>query len=180
MIESIKNLLFNRQYAKVDDVDRAPLVNRVNALLSITLLVDGSKHTISEMTEAMSYFNRLNIDCDAFLVLSDHLQTQDTRVNIITKDDSHWYEIPKQEMIIKWLQHKTDLLIVLNPSHSRVIKYLSATSNSLLKTAVIYDHQWDNNFDFCLDVSDNKKSTVKAISSALYSELLKIHQPIVV
>jgi hypothetical protein len=178
MIESIKNLLFNRQFVKVGHVDRIPLSSKVNSLLSITLLVDGSRHVVNEMTEAMLYFNKMGIDCDAFLVVPDTAQSEDNRVNLISKDDCHWYDIPKQEMIIKWLQHKTDLLIVLNPSNSRVIKYLSATSNSLLKTAVIYNEMWDNNFDFCLDVSKGKKTTVKAVSSALYSELLKIHQPV--
>lgn len=176
MIESIKSRLFHQHFSKIKQVERSFSASRINTLGSITLLVDGTAHSVEELQAAIVYFRSKGIECDAFWVTAEPVETVISDISIISKKDCHWYEVPRQEVVISWLQHKTELLIVINPTDLRIIKYLSATSNSLLRAAVSYDDIWDETFDFSVEIKSIKDKSVLGLSTTLYRELLKIHQ----
>ena len=177
MIEPLKKYLFDQQYRKVKLENKSFLKNKINGLTSITILADGAKYDLQAMVESVNHFSKIGIDCDAFLTTDREDSVNNERVELInTKTECHWYNVPKPEMLIKWLQHKTDLLIVINPNRSRLIKYLCASSNSLLKSAVIFDDKWDRNVDFCLEAKQSADSNIQALVTGVYQELLKINK----
>ncbi len=173
MIGSIKKHYYKTHLNKIPA--RESSKGRTNQLRSVTILSDDDFSNISDMRDAMGAFERAGIQADGFLVSTKADDSDDTIV-IIGPKDIHWYDIPKQETMISWLQHKTDLLIVLNPNSSPVIKYLCASSNSLLKTAVAFSGDYDEYVDFCIEVADDRQKNIGGLCQAIYTELLRINR----
>lgn len=181
MIEPLKKYLFNKQYQKVKRESKSYLKNKTNPLTSITILVDGEIYDVAAAEQAIAYFSNLGLDADAFVVVKMPVDHQNERVETInTKEDCHWYDVPRPEVLINWLQHKTDLLVIINPRQLRVIKYLCVSSNSLLKSAVVSDQGYNHNVDFCLEVNEISKTSLKDLVNTVYQELLKINKAVTV
>lgn len=172
MINSLKRYCFNKQYQKVKGIQKEDV--SVGLIKSITILSQYPTYDFDDMEQSMAYFKSKQLACDGYLVVPDYIQSATEQIQQISQKECHWYDIPKQEVLINWLQHKTDLLMVVNPNNSRVIRYLSASSNSVLKTAISFDRHWEDNVSFCLEAENNKNSLFDYTKS-LYQELLRIY-----
>ena len=97
-------------------------------------------------------------------------------VHVINHEECEWYGVPSQEILIHWLSHKTDLLIVSNPNNKLLMKYLCAASNSKLKTCVTYQGEAvrDRYIDFCVDVQQANLLPLLDQCQLIYTNLTKI------
>lgn len=173
MVDMIKRYFFNKQYEKVRAIsDKTKGTNR---LQSVTILAEHPTYTTDDLKKAMNFFKKKDLECDGFMVVTELTEQTDNSIQYISKKDCYWYDIPKQEVLIHWLQHKTDLLMVIDPNGSRIMKYLCASSNSLLKSAVAFDNDCEENIDFYLE-PNSKQSTIYDLTAALYTELIRIHK----
>lgn len=176
-MKAIKEYLFKKELSRVTPQEKTFLKTKTNVIESVTILTDAQHHSVDEMLEAVNAFVKIGIDCDGFLINAQTNEPVDERIELITPKDCKWYNVPKQEVLVKWLQHKTNLLITVNKSAHPAIKYLTATSNSLLKSAVVFDDTMTDSVNFSLQADPNKKQTLKELSITLYRELIKINTP---
>lgn len=148
MVSSIRQIFFDRHYKKLLSKEtEVTRTSSVNTLSTVTLLVSGEYHRASDLRAAKKYLQQQNITAHPYLVDDTNKGIDDEGVSLISRADCTWYGIPSQELIINWLSNKTDLLIAANPSDAPLMRYLTASSNSRLKTSLDYETTQDPTID---------------------------------
>lgn len=170
----IKDFLFSQKLEKVRPTEKAYLKTKTNVIQSLTLLTDAQHYDEGQMVDAIAAFTTMGLDCNGFLINASSAVSADERIELITSKDCTWYDVPKQNVLVKWLQHKTNLLIVINTGAHPTIRYLKITSNSLLKSAVVFSDRVDEEVNFCVQMSKSDLSLHKVCMS-LYQELMRVN-----
>ena len=80
-------------------------------------------------------------------------------INLIHAENGK-YGVPNQEILIKWLANKTDLLIVSYSFKELLIKYLCAASNSKLKSSIKHPKVKPSDLDIDLWVDPHQDKTL--------------------
>ena len=175
MKQLLQTSLFNKHFRRLKSQTKRKHDTGVNKLESITILAESPFHSASELDAATRHFRKLGKSCFGFLVsLDKDLSAVSDDIEYIHKNDVLWYGVPKQSTLIKWLSHGSDLLIILNPKDTPLMRYLCASSNSRLKAVIDYGHEKNDDIDFYLDTPDHRSKNARQLSSAIYDELKKI------
>lgn len=174
MIKLIKSYFFNKHYQKLLESKTESKPTAINTFSSVTIIGSGEHHPSATLREASLFFKKLDIDCHLFMTIKDKNDNGDNDINYISKEDCLWYGVPRQELLIKWLSHKTDLLISLFPQETPLHNYLVASSNSRLKSGIKMFEQMDFSLDFTL--SDSMASKLSPIEQCkkIYSSISSI------
>lgn len=175
-MRALKDFLYNKQFKKIRQEKKTFLKAEKNVIESLTILTDAQHYDMSQLNAAIVHFTKMGLDCDGFLVNALTNESDNERMELITPKDCNWYNVPSQEVLVKWLQHKTSLLIVINPSNHPTVKYLNATSNCLLKSAVVFGERELEGVNFALQVDSGDSKSLKDLCNTLYKELININK----
>lgn len=170
--------LFKKHYDKLilSRKDRVPKA-AVNSISSVTILAIAKHHPTDELKKSLAYFQSMDMACHIYLLIEKGEEVEiDKDVHIIHQEECEWYGVPSQEILIAWLAHKTDVLIVSNPNDNLLMKYLCAASNSKLKTSLTYQGKKmnDPSIDFCVDVPQNSVLPLYEQCTTIYTYLTRI------
>ena len=172
-----KDRLFNKHYSKLlSDKKNKTQSSFVNTISSITLLAKAKDHTYLELERAPKYFRDLGMSCDLYIIVDKNDEIKSIPgMKTIDRQECMWYEVPSQEIIIKWLSNKTDLLIVSNPQ-GLLMKYLCAASNSKLKASTPGKgfRPEDLDIDFWVEPKASDDVTLSAQCRLTYEMLAKL------
>ena len=148
----------------------------VNQISSVTILAAAKNHSLKDLEEAPKYFTEMGMTCYTYIVQDGKDVLEElTDFHIIKSDECLWYGVPSQEILIKWLAHKTDLLIVSNPGQDILIKYLCAASNSKLKSSFHTNGLQKKDMDIDLWVSNNgEEISLKEQCKLIYETLTQL------
>ena len=172
MIGYLQNLLFKKEYVKLNQPTNRDftVVNEVN---SIVILTDEQSYSIDQLKQTLLGLRKLGVRVKGYFLTKSQMKTESDDIRIITPDDVSWSGVPKQEFLVEWLQRRFDLLISANRKSNQSLEYLMASSNCLLKSALVYDENMDRNAQFCLEVSQ-ANSSLTLLCQELYAHLLMI------
>lgn len=175
MITSLKRKLFLKQLGKLKTHSYQTPTNQINTLSSFTILATSAHCQIRDLSEAVTKLKKLGLEGGAFFApdRSEDVTLQ-PYTEIINKEDYNWYNIPTQDFLVKWLSVSSDLLIVINPDHSPLLRYLCAASNCRLKAAIDFGYERDEAIDFYLTLKDAGRRAPYDLSLALIKELQRI------
>lgn len=173
MMNALKRYYFQREFKKV----RADINgdnSSTNGLESVLILTDGSFYKEDEVSQSIREFEARGLAAAAYL-LSNHIPTKEIKgINYITKETLYWSGVPKQELLVEWLHDRYDLLISINPSMNATISYLTACSNNLLKSSIIFNEQMERNIHFYWQIEKNGSASLADHCLALYDNLINI------
>ena len=174
----LKERLFRKHYnSLLESRKNKKSKYTVNTVSSVTLLASSKHHTLDIIAKAPKYFRNMGMTCDVYIVRdkSDFIDVS-AGVNLINTHECTWYDVPSQEILIKWLANKTDLLILSNPDRQPLLKYLCAASNSKLKSTLNYKHQQNDDIDIDLwiDIANPEKVNLEEQCKLTYSTLTRI------
>ncbi len=169
--------IYRKHYNKLLQTrkDRKRIV-LINSVSSVTILVAARDHTIHDMERAPKYFRNMGITCRLYVVKekNDELDSL-TDIHVMKTDQCLWYGVPTQELLVKWLAHKTDLLIVANPKNIPLVNYLATASNSSLKSSMALPGYKRENLDIDLWIESPSQTLDLAEQCVLtYETLMKI------
>lgn len=174
----LKERLFRKHYNRLLESRKTKkLKSAVNTISSVTLLAAAKHHSLDIVVKAPKYFRNMGMTCDVYIVRdkSDDIDVT-AAVNLIDISECMWYDVPSQEILIKWLANKTDLLILSNPERQPLLKYLCAASNSKLKSTLTYEHQQNDDIDIDLwiDVANPEKVNLEEQCKLTYTTLTRL------
>ena len=157
----IREKVFRKHYSKLlqsrKKKDARPSVNTVT---SVTILTSSKVCTMEELKTSASYFSDLGIICHPYFLVykSDDLDLlQDV---IVIHAENCKYGVPNQDLLVKWLAKKSDLLIAFNPKKELLIKYLCAASNSKLKSSIKTEGIRYEDLDIDIWVDDHRSVNI--------------------
>ena len=157
----LREKLFNKHYNKLLGSRAARTSSSVNTISSVTILVPSKYASPSDVRQLRQYFEGMQLSVYLYLVKEKGEHVEDLNSNtIIDLEECEWYGVPTQEILIQWLAHKTDLLIVNDPDRLPIMRYLTAASNSKLKSTIYHSSlkREDYDIDMWIDASDQHPS----------------------
>jgi hypothetical protein len=176
MIKALKMKLFLRQFNKLSPPEDNRNESSFNLLSSFTLLASSSSnYSIDEVSQAVSALKQQSLKGKAFYALENG-DKADIRphVEIINEQDYNWYGVPNQSFLVRWLAARSDILIVLNPTDSALLKYLCAVSGCRLKTAINFGQAREDSVDFYLSLKDTDSKNPTELCELILDQLRKI------
>ncbi len=181
----LRDRLYNKHYNKlINSRSESAQKKSINTISSVTILAPITHHTSEQLSKGFKYFSKLNIACDVYVLQEKNEVAEVVEyTTIIKREDCEWYGVPSQEILIQWLSNKTDLLILSNPDHLPLMKYLCAASNCKLKSALT-DNRMDKNaldIDLWIDTKDISIVSLEKQCELTYTTLtnLGIRPPVI-
>jgi hypothetical protein len=173
MVRAVKRYFFNREYLKisVDGVHIEPKINSVSTMLILTDELSFDKQQLARSVEQLA---KKGVNAKGFYISSTTIDEEDSVVECVDPQCFKWSGVPRQEFLVKWLQNKYDLIVKVDRHHNRSMDYLFASSNSLLKAAVVFDGQMDGNAQFCLSADSSAREVLDVLCIKLYDQLINI------
>ena len=174
----LRDRLFKKHYNKlIQSRSKKGHKTSINTISSITILATTKDHSIEALEKAPKYFRKMGITCEIY-VLKGKKEHFDIipEFNIIDREECMWYGIPSQEILIHWLEKKTDLLIFSDVAQEPLMKYLCAASNSKLKSSFTYKgyEQDDLDIDLWIDIKEAEEQSLIKQCKMTYKTLLNI------
>jgi len=170
----LRERLFNKHYDKLLSNRSGKKSFSVNTISSVTVLAPASFIKEGDLKKTKLYFDKLQIALHLYLLREKGDPVTDIdRVSIINREDCEWYGVPSQEILIQWLANKTDLLIMSDPDHLPLMRYLCAASNSKLKSS-LHSHKinkQDYDIDLWIDTPTAENITVAEQCRRTYTTL---------
>lgn len=173
----VKQRLFDKHYKKlVENTSKRSKGSSINNCASATILVSGAHHRADDLRKAAKLLAQQGIKSHLYMITSNPEGNDDEGVTVISKSDCSWYDVPSQEVLIDWLAQKTDILIADNPKGAPLLLYLTASSNSRLKTSIEYKGQHDPAIDFYVSTDNPLEMPLHKKCELIYQTLLHIGQ----
>lgn len=173
MVGAVKRFFFNKEYIKVSD-QKSHAEAKVNAVATMLILTDELSFDKRQLVRSVNSLAKKGVDAKGFLISSTSDESVNSIVEVIDPACFTWSGVPKQEFLVKWLQSRYDLIVKIDRHHNRSLDYLFASSNSLLKTAVVFDGQMDRNAQFCLSADSCASEVLDVLCIKLYDQLINI------
>ena len=173
MVGAVKRYFFNKEYKKVSDTE-APAETNVNRISSMLILTDELSFDKQQLARSITILGKRGIDAKGFFISSSSSEVENSIVEVIDPECFTWSGVPKQEFLVKWLQSRYDLIVKVGRHKNRSMDYLFASSNGLLKTAVVFDGQMDRNAQFCLSADTYATEVLDVLCIKLYDQLINI------
>jgi len=173
MVGGIKRYFFNKEYSKVS-VKATNAKSNVNRISTMLILTDDQSFDKQQLARSVTILCKRGIDTKGFLISSSSSEAENSIVEVIDPECFTWSGVPKQEFLVRWLQSRYDLIVKVDRHHNRSMDYLFASSNSLLKTAVVFDDQMDGNAQFCLSADSSTEIMLDTLCIKLYEQLINI------
>jgi len=173
----LRERLYNKHYSKLLSTRSDKSTSSVNTFSSVTILAPARFIKEDDLKKTKSFFDKMEVRLHLYLLREkgDPIAEID-RVNIIERDDCEWYGVPSQEILIQWLANKTDLLILSDPNHLPLMRYLCAASNSKLKSGLSSDKikRDDYDIDLWIDPSSSGSTSLFGQCKQTYGTLSKL------
>ena len=173
MIGAVKRYFFNKEYLKVSG-NEAHVKSNVNKISTILILTDELSFDKQQLARSITVLGKRGVEAKGFYVSSSSSEAEDSIVEVIDPECFTWSGVPKQEFLVKWLQSRYDLVLKVDRHKNRSMDYLFASSNGLLKTAVVFDGQMDRNAQFCLSADSYTSEVLDVLCIKLYEQLINI------
>ena len=176
MIAALKKKLFLRQFNKLSSSDVKVNGSASNTLSTFTILASSaSNYSIGDVSHAVSALMQQSLEGKAFYALEKGDKVDiSPHVEVINEQDYNWYGVPNQSFLVRWLAARTDILIVLNPTDSALLKYLCAVSGCRLKAAINFGQDRDDSVDFYLSLKDAGSKNPTELCELILDQLRKI------
>ena len=172
-----RDRLFNKHYDKlIEDRKTKRPQTSINTISSITILAQAKDHSYVELEKGPGYFRHIGIACDLYVIVDKGDEIKNIPgMRTIDVSECEWYGIPSQEILIKWLSNKTDLLIVSQPD-GLLMKYLCAASNSKLKASMTIQGRSNDDMDIDLWIDSGEKREISLLQQCriTYETLTKL------
>ena len=173
MIGAVKRYFFYKEYLKVSG-NEAPAETNVNRISSMLILTDELSFDKQQLARSITILGKRGIAAKGFFISSSSSEVENSIVEVIDPECFTWSGVPKQEFLVKWLQSRYDLIVKVDRHKNRSMDYLFASSNGLLKTAVVFDGQMDRNAQFCLSADSYASEVLDVLCIKLYEQLINI------
>ena len=173
MVRTVKRYFFNKEYKKVADKE-AREEAKVNEVSTMLILTDELSFDKQQLARSVTQLAKKGVNAKGFFISSTLAETDDSIVEVIDPECFTWAGVPKQEFLVRWLQSRYDLIVKVDRHHNRSMDYLFASSNSLLKTAVVFDGQMDRNAQFCLSADSYISEVLDVLCIKLYEQLINL------
>ena len=173
MVGAIKRYFFNKEYKKVSDKE-AHEEAKDNEVSTMLILTDELSFDIQQLARSVTLLAKKGVNARGFYISSTAAESENSIVEVIDPECFTWSGVPKQEFLVKWLQSRYDLIVKVDRHHNRSMDYLFVSSNSLLKTAVVFDGQMDRNAQFCLSADTYASEVLDVLCIKLYDQLINI------
>ena len=173
MVRAVKRYFFNKEYLKVSG-NETPSKNNVNKISTMLILTDDLSFDKQQLARSITMLGKRGVDAKGFFISSSSSVAENSMVEVIDPECFTWSGVPKQEFLVKWLQSRYDLIVKVDRHKNRSMDYLFASSNGLLKTAVVFDGQMDWNAQFCLSADSYASEVLDVLCIKLYEQLINI------
>ncbi len=173
MVGAVKSYFFNREYLKVSGIE-TPSKNNVNKISTMLILTDDLSFDKQQLDRSITMLGKRGVDAKGFFISSSSSEAENSMVEVIDSECFTWSGVPKQEFLVKWLHSRYDLILKVDRHKNRSMDYLFASSNGLLKTAVVFDGQMDRNAQFCLSADSYASEVLDVLCIKLYEQLINI------
>ena len=154
--------------------NETPSKNNVNKISTMLILTDDLSFDKQQLARSITMLGKRGVDAKGFFISSSSSAAENLMVEVIDPECFTWSGVPKQEFLVKWLQSRYDLIVKVDRHKNRSMDYLFASSNGLLKTAVVFDGKMDRNAQFCLSADSYTSEVLDVLCIKLYDQLINI------
>jgi len=179
----IKKSLFNKDYQKLLASQNAKeRVSDVNNLTSLSILISSNNYALEKLNETIEFFRSKGLKAYGYTVVQNIDPEEKSKIEQLSRKHCSWSGVPQQSLLIQWLARKTDLLIALNPDKDPLLKYLTACSNSKLKTSLDFGGNKDVSIDIYVNDPRVLSAGIKKQCQAIYKTLesIGVHPSVII